>query len=403
MNKILIIEDDQIVANIYRNKFSHEGYEVEVALDGDSGRKLADEFLPNLIILDLVLPKISGVELTKGFRADARFKDVPIIVFSNTYLTNMVQDAWKAGATKCLSKANCTPRQIIEVIRTVLGSPANSATSGPKAEAPRHAASPVNAPAGPVVSAQVSAADAEFQADVKRKFIASMPGTLAALRAALQALIKSTPETQLRRIEDLYRHAHALTGNAGVAGMNLIAQTADAFEALLRELHQKPRSINASTMRTVAIAIDFVAFMFEHADRIDLERIPGANILVVDDEIISRRAVVHALERAKLKASDVDDSAKAFEFLTHSRYDLIFLDVDMPGMNGFELCTKLRALPAYKKTPVVFVTSLTDFESRANSMMSGGNDFIAKPFLAMELALKGLIFIMRAKLDPAYA
>jgi PleD family two-component response regulator len=56
----------------------------------------------------------------------------------------------------------------------------------------------------------------------------------------------------------------------------------------------------------------------------------------------------------------------------------------MPGMNGFELCAKLRALPDYKATPVIFVTSLNDFESRANSTMSGGNDFIAKPFLFID-------------------
>jgi DNA-binding response OmpR family regulator len=72
----------------------------------------------------------------------------------------------------------------------------------------------------------------------------------------------------------------------------------------------------------------------------------------------------------------------------------------MPGMNGFELCTRLRALPTYKKTPVVFVTSLNDFESRANSTMSGGNDFIAKPFLFMELAVKSLLYVLRAQLEP---
>ena len=79
----------------------------------------------------------------------------------------------------------------------------------------------------------------------------------------------------------------------------------------------------------------------------------------------------------------------------------MFLDVDMPGMSGFELCTKLRDLPGYKQTPVVFVTSLTDFESRTNSTMSGGNDFIAKPFLFMELAVKALIYVFRSRLSPA--
>jgi DNA-binding response OmpR family regulator len=58
-------------------------------------------------------------------------------------------------------------------------------------------------------------------------------------------------------------------------------------------------------------------------------------------------------------------------------------------------------MPSYKKTPVVFITSLTDFESRANSSMSGGNDFIAKPFLFIELAVKAIIYVLRAQLLPA--
>src|SRR5882672_11204070 len=120
MKKVLIIEDDQIVANIYRNKFSHEGFQVEIALDGHVGLELVRSFRPDAVILDLMLPKISGVELMKRIRSEADFNDVPIIVFSNTYLTDMVQQAWKAGATKCLSKSNCTPKQVIEVIRSTL-------------------------------------------------------------------------------------------------------------------------------------------------------------------------------------------------------------------------------------------------------------------------------------------
>ena len=60
-----------------------------------------------------------------------------------------------------------------------------------------------------------------------------------------------------------------------------------------------------------------------------------------------------------------------------------------------------QALPAHKKTPVVFVTSLNDFESRANSTMSGGSDFIAKPFLFIEVAVKSLVHVMRGRLAAA--
>jgi len=80
-------------------------------------------------------------------------------------------------------------------------------------------------------------------------------------------------------------------------------------------------------------------------------------------------------------------------------FDLVFLDVDMPGMTGFELCAKLRAMPHHKKTPVIFVTSLNDFDNRTSSTMAGGNDFIAKPFLFIELTVKALICVMRARLQ----
>jgi DNA-binding response OmpR family regulator len=69
-------------------------------------------------------------------------------------------------------------------------------------------------------------------------------------------------------------------------------------------------------------------------------------------------------------------------------------------MSGFELCAKLRSLPHLKKTPVIFVTSLNDFDNRTNSTMAGGNDFIAKPFLFIELTVKALIYVMRARLQP---
>jgi DNA-binding response OmpR family regulator len=150
----------------------------------------------------------------------------------------------------------------------------------------------------------------------------------------------------------------------------------------------------------VASAVDFLGVLCERGTSPCRQEFPTPSVLVVDDEAISRRAVVYALEKAKLKSVDVADSAVAYNLLLEKQFDLIILDVDMPGMNGFELCTKLRTLPTHKKTPVVFVTSLNDFESRANSTMSGGNDFIAKPFLFIELAVKALVYVLRGRLPP---
>ena len=393
MKKILIIEDDQIVANVYRNKFAVEGYRAELALDGETGLKTMRTFHPDLIILDLMLPKMSGVDVIKQIRSEEEFSRTPIIIFSNTYLTNMIQDAWKAGATKCLSKSNCSPKEVLDVVRHTIG---DSGAIPQALPAIRGTHPPKTKPA-----TLTSEADSEFQADLRKTFIDSLPVTLNALRAALQSLIKTDNEiARLKEIYELYRRVHALNGNAGIAGLVQIANMSAALEALLKELYEKPKNVNASTLRTVAAAVDFIGFLFQRGTLPEKQEIPAANILVVDDETISRRAVIYALEKAHLQSVGTEDPNAAFKLLSENIFDLVFLDVDMPGMTGFELCTRLRALPMHKKTPVVFVTSLSDFDNRTSSMMAGGNDFIAKPFLFIELTVKALIHVLRGKLQP---
>jgi CheY-like chemotaxis protein len=390
MKKILIIEDDQIVANVYRNKLAVDGYTTEVAPDGETGLKIMRLFQPQLIILDLMLPNISGVDVIKEIRGEEEFSKIPIIVFSNTYLTNLIQEAWRAGANKCLSKSSCTPKDVIEIVRHTIGE------SGAMTQRPATATEIAGTDKPAALTAEK---DAEFQADLRTTFIENLPATLYTLRAGVQAMVKADNEmNRLKQVYELYRQVHALNGNAGIAGLVQIAHMASAVEALLKEVYEKPKNINSSTIRTIAAAIDFLGFLFEKGTLPDRQEIPVSKILVVDDEAISRRAIVYALEKAKLKSVNVEDPQQALQLLEENEFDLVFLDVDMPGMTGFELCAKLRALPQHRKTPVVFVTSLNDFDSRTSSTMAGGNDFIGKPFLFIELTVKALIHVMRNKL-----
>jgi len=393
MKKVLIIEDDQIVANIYRNKLATEGYQVEVNLDGESGLKLMRTYRPDVIVVDLMLPKMSGVEVIREIRSDGEFSRLPIIVFSNTYLTNLVQEAWKAGASKCVSKINCPPKELLDLIRHTIGGVATTPPASPKNG---------SVPAAKPAAISSSDADAAFQAELRDTFVATLPGTLNILRTGLQSLIKADSEVaRLKFIHEIYRRIHAVNGNAGVAGLVQIAHLAAALEALLKELYEKPKNINVSSLRTVATAVDFLAVLFDRATRPEKQEIPPANILVVDDEAISRRAIVYALEKARLRSVNVEDPNEALKLLAEKEFDLVFLDVNMPDMTGYELCAKLRTLPFHKKTPVVFVTVLSDFDNRASSMMAGGNDFIAKPFLFIELTVKALIHVLRGKFQKA--
>ena len=390
--KVLIIEDEQITANVYRNKLVVEGYQAEISPDGESGLKMMRTFRPDAIVLDLMLPKMSGIDVIKEIRADTEFSTVPIFVLSNTYMTNLVQDAWKAGATKCLSKINFSPKDLLELMRRTIGAGQAISNARPKTDGA--------SPAKPAPAAAKT--DAETQAEFRQNFIGTLPGILLELRTGLQNLFKSDTEaTQLKHIHGLYYHICRVNNNAGLAGLVLIAHPAAAIEALLKELYEQPKNINASTLRTVAIAVDFLDTLFKTGTRPDLQQLPAARILVVDDEALACRAITYALEKAQLQSVSLQDPNAAFQLLSEKQFDLVFLDVDMPGLNGYELCAKLRKLPQHKHTPVVFVTRLDNFDGRTKSRVAGGNDFIAKPFLFIELTVKALIHILRAKLQPA--
>src|ERR1017187_343785 len=169
MKKVLIIEDDLIVGNIYRNKFSVEGFQVDVAQDGLAGLEMLRQFRPDAVILGLMLPKMTGLEVMKQIRSEPDFQNLPVIVFSNTYLSNLVQEAWKAGATKCLSKANCTPKQVIEVVRSALGiNGTRSAAPSPQREAPAHGSAAVVQAAYASSRAPSRDEDAEFQVGLRK-------------------------------------------------------------------------------------------------------------------------------------------------------------------------------------------------------------------------------------------
>jgi len=98
MRKLLIIEDDRIIGSIYSKKFSAEGFDVEVAEDGQTGLERILAFRPDIVLLDLMLPKLNGLEILARVRATPEFQHLPIIVFSNAYMTTVIDSAWKAGA-----------------------------------------------------------------------------------------------------------------------------------------------------------------------------------------------------------------------------------------------------------------------------------------------------------------
>src|SRR6185369_13560136 len=121
MKKILIIDDDKFTSDIYRDKFKSAGYEAEVTGDGNSAMDRLKGSPPDVVLLDLMLPEVNGVEVLKFIRAQESTRALPVIVFTNSYAGGLVQAAREAGANKCLSKAMCTLAQLVDEVAALAG------------------------------------------------------------------------------------------------------------------------------------------------------------------------------------------------------------------------------------------------------------------------------------------
>lgn len=382
MKKILIIEDDKIVANIYNHKLQLDGFSCTIVHDGESAIAALGEHRPDAILLDLMLPKTDGLTVLKHIRAHSATRNVPVIVLSNAYSSSMIQQAWKEGATKCLAKMDCAPRQLVEIVRATLAEAA-ARTGPPELTPPEPAA--LSKPEPP------SATD-QFQNELRETFSRGSETIVAALRRQLQGFVKTqTPERE-RHLSELYESVHRLAGNSAIAGFSKLSHIATALEALLKELVEHPDRITPSSSRTVAHAIDFLHTLMPNPDQ-TMPFWPAKMVLILEDQPVARELIRAAVDKAKLGSLCVSDPTAALKILPDNKFDLVLADIQLPHMNGFEFCVQMRKLPPYQKTPVVFITVQDDFQSRIQSTLSGGNDFIAKPFLQIELTVKALIYV----------
>lgn len=120
MQTILIIEDEPTLQKTMSLALTQEGYDVKNALDGEIGLKLAREIKPDLILLDLILPKVDGFEALEDLKNNDLTKEIPIIVLTNLESTQEIERALVMGATTYLVKANYDLKDIIQKIKETL-------------------------------------------------------------------------------------------------------------------------------------------------------------------------------------------------------------------------------------------------------------------------------------------
>jgi DNA-binding response OmpR family regulator len=132
--KVAIIEDDMAIVQMYRTKFENEGYEVATAPDGGTGLELIDQFDPDVILLDLMMPNMNGLDMLKTLRGTPNGKDAKVVVLTNMGDTETATRVYKMQANDYIVKAEMTPKQVADRVKALLakdGEKAPGATEKP--------------------------------------------------------------------------------------------------------------------------------------------------------------------------------------------------------------------------------------------------------------------------------
>jgi CheY-like chemotaxis protein len=460
--RLLAVDDDPIGRRAISVTLEKAFAKPDVAEDGETALALATEHSYDAIFLDVQMPGMDGfatcsrIHDTDANRAtpvvfvtchgdfEARAKSTrvgghdliakPFLTFEITLKAlTLVLDTrrrWAAteeasgltagnespGSSKGLATASMRPAQVAGVNANGVGSAGE--VSSPDAPArplsvpldPFSAGSPdpiqEQSSAGPDASPgdETSLANCPEQSpdDFAEAFYAHAPAQLEAMRAELQGLSGATDEEERKDIlGGLYIQIHSLSSEAEQAELRSAFRLSAALQALLKKLLEQPAlsiASTASTADTAAAALDLLDDLCRSRLNPDLAN-PPLQILVVDDDPVARRAISGALQLALEKPDSAESGEAALTLAAERPFDMIFLDILMPGMDGFTTCSKIHETAANIKTPVVFVTSHSDMESRDRATLSGGSGFIPKPVLPAEIRVTALTFCLRGRLD----
>lgn len=120
MTKILLVEDDPMIYRMYKKLFTIEGYEVEVAVNGQEGLDKLKNFKPNIILLDIMMPTMNGVEMLKKLKENPETKDIPTIVLTNMSDMRVSNEIFAHGANLSIVKSEMEPDMVISWVKSVL-------------------------------------------------------------------------------------------------------------------------------------------------------------------------------------------------------------------------------------------------------------------------------------------
>lgn len=120
MAKILIVEDERNLNEAYQMILQHQGHEINAAYDGTEALKITKDIEPDLILLDLRMPQMGGVEFLKKYKLKKEHPKVKVVIFSNLDTQHEIDEAYRLGAEKYMLKAWASPKELVQLVNSLL-------------------------------------------------------------------------------------------------------------------------------------------------------------------------------------------------------------------------------------------------------------------------------------------
>lgn len=286
--KILLVDDDAVVARVYSNLFQKAGLEFDSATSAEESLAKLREFGPDIVLLDVFMPKVNGVELLKKIRASQVYRNLPVVVFSTSGSSRYVDAAWREGATRFLAKDHFEPSQIVDVIQKVLE----------ETEAARK-------------KPEVLDEEQPGESPVKAAFEA-LPALQKNLRDHWHVFANAECESRSSKIHDVLTSVRELKSNAEVTGVSMMLQMSVALEAFFDELRLRPFSLTDSALRTGGQAIDFMMALCDYAGDLAKEP-PVPGLLFLAHPKLTSMELIIPLRRSQITIVSANDTTFALE------------------------------------------------------------------------------------------
>ncbi len=388
---ILIAEDSPTQAEQLKLILESAGFDTEVAVDAETAiaHLAASSF--DMVISDINMPGLSGYELCRRIKAEAAWKHIPVILLTTGKDPMDIFRGLDCGADNFYTKPYDSDR-LMERVRNIFSN--------------RRLRAPENQKTG----VEVSFSGQKFiVASEKEQILDLLVSTFADVVQANIDLEKCKGElmTAKAKVEEYARIAHDFSNILMVIEATAdelqkddgldphlrnriykIGQAAEQATELLRgEIGLESQGGRGSTFRNRAPMPE--ASTLQHPDETSLKPVISARILVAEDLEIIQELIRHLLERAGHQVDVVSDGAEAVTAVQAQSYDLVLMDIQMPGMNGITAAKEIRALQSLgRDIPIIAMTANVLPQQARNFKEAGMNDYLSKPVKGQDLLKK---------------